>query len=141
MDDGMMVRREELDTETMFVGTFIVRSKRERYKSFLGTKKRQKKFVDLLFHFSDFDHDTINRLASHVAYPAQLLDLMQRKGAPADCYVISTTKDLDQRRMGLELALNTVLGWHPGTLIISLPSRLCFYEAEGRGERFLLESD
>jgi hypothetical protein len=124
--------------ELDFVGTFIVRSKRARYSTFVVSPRLRPTFLSMLHSFADFDPRLKVRLArsedSTRGYLAQLRD----RGAGADAYVMSTRPVLDAVTMPLETAVGAVHGRCDGTLIICT-STLAYYEGELK-YRFILSS-
>lgn len=122
--------------EEALVDAFIVPKKRDRYKAFLANPKRRAEFLDGLNHCSDFD----SRYASEIPSGTDVVALLQSRGAPKFCHVISDVKILDGKRMPLIEAIHESEANMFGTLIGCIPGRLAYYYGECGEQRLLLES-
>ncbi len=65
--------------------------------------------------------------------------MLLQAGAPETCYVFSEWNELDTKEMKLDEALTACIGYGMGTVLSCIPGRLAFYEAEGPGQRFILQ--
>jgi hypothetical protein len=70
-----------------------------------------------------------------------ILEMLQQRGAPEHCYVVSESDGLDARTLPLKEALGLIIGISTGTLVSCIPGRLGYFEGEDRGERFILERE
>jgi hypothetical protein len=121
--------------EEAIIRSFIVREKRSRYLELLGNKKRRAEVTDCLNHFQDLDP----RYSMIVPSTANVVGLLQAKGAPDTCCVISDIRDIDGQTMLLQEAISTIEheGW--GTLVGCIPGRLAYYYGEQGERRLILE--
>jgi hypothetical protein len=121
--------------EEATIRAFISPARRMRWLESLASAKRRRRFLDRLNHCGDIDERYARPLASNV----DVVALLRARGAPATCYVLSATADLDGRELPLaeavvEAELN---GW--GTIVSCLPGRLAYYYDECGERRMLLE--
>jgi hypothetical protein len=127
---------EMLPHEKAILETFFVSGRRERYFAIHNNKLRRAKWLDKLNHTPGLDERYVHWLDSKV----DILTELRKRGAPATCYVISCSKEIDRREMLLEEALSETesLGW--GTVIGCIPKVLGYYYGEmGSKCRAILE--
>ena len=85
------------------------------------------------------------RLASATALgdPVSIGKMLRRKGAPANCHVMSgVLPDLDGREVPLFEALSAIVGSGMPSIVICRPSQLAYFEGEhesGAPPRYVLE--
>jgi hypothetical protein len=133
-----MSQVEPREHEEGLVRAFVIRSKQERMLELLRKPKRRRDVLVTLPHFRDLDP----RFARIVPQPhaaSSILRLLQSRGAPAECYVVSEDEDLDARIMPLASALDAVVASGMGTLLSCIAGRLGYFEGEMPGERYLLD--
>jgi hypothetical protein len=123
------------DHEEKLIRAFIVPDKRNRYLSLFGTKKGRAKLTDRLDHTNDFDSRCPHKIPAPMQSRSGILLLLKQKGAPSDCYVISTNSRIDGRQVD---PLSETVGLGLGTVISCIPGELVYFEAEDPGERYLL---
>jgi len=63
--------------------------------------------------------------------------LLANKGAPNLCYVISADREIDNRELPLDCALEKTVGMNMGTFISCIPGKLGYFEFEDIGERYI----
>lgn len=78
------------DHEEKLIRAFIVPDKRNLYVSLFETKKGRAKLTDRLDHTNDFDSRCLHKIPASMQFRSGILLLLRQKGAPSDCYVIST---------------------------------------------------
>src|SRR4051812_39740720 len=117
------------------IEAFISSSRRVRWLEALASAKRRRRFLDRLNHCHDFD----DRYASLLPSSTDIVALLQLRGAPAFCHVISDFEEIDGRQMPLAEAVERAEWSQWGTLIICLPGRLAYYYDESGARRMLLE--
>jgi hypothetical protein len=123
------------ENEEAIVRNFIVRERRNRYIEMLGNKKRRREATNRLNHCDDLDP----RYSTPIPSTANVVRLLQAKGAPDTCCVISDACEIDGRTMPLQEAIDTIEheGW--GTLVGCIPGRLAYYYGEEGEQRLILE--
>jgi hypothetical protein len=133
-----MTQYSEPEHEQAMVKAFIVTRKQQRWLDFLAKSKRRQDVLRTLPHLKDLDEQFLLRVPAPQS-TAVILEMLQQRGAPEQCYVVSQSAALDARTLPLEQALGSIIGMSPGTLISCIPGRLGYFEGEDRGERFILE--
>jgi hypothetical protein len=125
------------DHEILFVANFIVPEKRQRWLEALTNEKKRNRFLVALADEGDLVVGSMDRITSGVELE-KTHSLLLEAGAPALCWVISQWKSIDGQWMRLETALEKCLGIGLGTVLSFIPGKLCFFEAEMPGNRWLL---
>lgn len=122
--------------EEEFVRAFADPAKKARYLGLLGTKKGRNTFRDELPHRLALD----SRYASTVENDAILvLKLLQERGAPDTCALISASEELDGRSVSLEEGVNLVVAEdHGGTILLCRAGELAYYEDDYASHGVLL---
>lgn len=128
----------EADHELAFVGAFIKVERQERWKSFLANERRRPTILHRLADSRDFQEDRMVRIDSRDQRVDSVVRILSARGSPARCYVISELGEVDGRILLLWDALNICFGAGVGSVISCLPGRLCYFEEETAGERWLL---
>lgn len=132
------------DQEADFIQAFVRRERRERAQFELLSPKKRVAFLNRLCHTYQDTLDT--RYLKSIPTPNSdyraILRHLTDKHAPETCYVISTLANLDGQRVRLTDALEKVVGFGLPSIIICLPGRLGYFEAEqevGAPPRYMLE--
>ena len=125
--------------EDALVRAFIRPEKQERWLELLANPKRRGDILNSLPHLADLDERFAAPVPSGQQTTAAILGLLRSLGAPADCYLVSESRDLDARTLSLDEALGAIIGMGMGTLVSCIPGRLAYFEGEREGERYLLE--
>jgi hypothetical protein len=123
--------------ERSFVEAFVSPPRRSRYLSILETDRGRDKLRRHLAHFPDLDPRFARPVKSGSS--EAIAALLRQRGAPSSCYVLSEDDAIDAQELGLEAALEAILGRGWGTILSCLPGKLAYYEGEDPGERYLLE--
>lgn len=123
--------------ESAFVGSFIVRARRERALEFLVSSKNRHKFTRELDHHGQyyFIPECIRSIEPRYQHPPNIADILRAMGAPETCHVIGGVHDGED--IELLTALWQVVGYGTGTVLSCIAGRLAYFEGEIR-ERFLL---
>jgi hypothetical protein len=124
--------------ETQFVKKFIVPEKRQRWLDYLKTKRKRNKFLVRLSDESDFITKNMSRLPQSINNAQNIYRYLIKSGASDKCWVISQFELIECREMSIEDALDKCVGIGLGTVLSIIPGKLCYYEAEMPGERWLL---
>ena len=132
------------DQDADFIQAFVRRERRERAQVELLSPKRRGAFLNRLCHTYQniLDMRYLKSIpAPNSDYRALLRHLLQKQ-APETCYVISTLAELDGQHIRLADALEKVVGLGLPSIIICLPGKLGYFEAEqevGPPPRYMLE--
>jgi hypothetical protein len=124
--------------EGLIVEAFVVRTKRERYRGVLASRRTRKKFLAELYHFDHFDPAVVVALPTSVRSAQDLLLELRSRGAGERCYIISNVSELDGTSPALSEAVDRVFGVLDGTIISCVPGSLAYYEGEAPKNRFIL---
>jgi hypothetical protein len=127
--------------EQGIVKAFIVRSRKERFSSFLSSPKNREKFTKELAHFRWFDARFASAVPWKVDPKLKLWDrhvqgidnvsrLLKSKGAGQTCWIISKDSKLDGQGLPLESVLESVIGSGMGTILSCISGKLAYYEGE-----------
>lgn len=119
---------------------FLAEPSRRRMETLLELgKKRRADAQSLLHHAVRLDQRYAQHLTGNDAFPAPVEALLQKKGAPATCYVFAAGSNLDGREMPLKDALDAIIGIGNGAFVSCIPGRLGFYEYESVKSSYLLQ--
>ncbi|HTE05264.1 MAG TPA: hypothetical protein VK824_03630 [Planctomycetota bacterium] len=127
-----------LPHEEALVRAFMRPDRRPRYLELLRTPERRRKLRARLAHMRDLDPRYAQRIPDSDQNADAIQRLLNRKGAPMNCFVISGLPALDGQAMPLGLALEEIVGSGMGSLVSCIPGRLGYYESEDVGERYVL---
>jgi hypothetical protein len=123
----------DVDRESAFVRAFIVPAKRDRYLQLLANPRRRARILADLYHVLPVIPERTTKIASRLHFPGPVAHLLARKGAGETCYLISPERDLDQREMGLQEAIETLIMEDCVAIACCIPGRLAYYNAERGG--------
>lgn len=116
---------------------FVVSNKRQRYLGLLTTKRGRDKIRAALDHFDDLDPRFCEQVASCDQSIGGVLRILRGLGAPSQCYVMSSNRELDGREVELADALAKVIGGGFGTFISCISAELAYFEGEEPKRRFI----
>ena len=126
-----------MDVEHSFVGAFVKRGKRDRYRNLLANPKLRRKFTSQLAHFSDADPKYRLPIPGNRLFVENIAVELRKRQSPKIVYAISEDPELDRKELPLDEALKLVVGRGMGTVLYCFPRRLAFIETED--DRFILE--
>ena len=124
-----------IDIEKKVIERFVVKSKRDRYLTFVESDKTRHKFISELAHFRDLRQERFDEISGDEK--KVIKDRIKGLGTIKDCYLISENSELDRKRLDIDTALNKTIGYGMGTLIVFGDAEIVFYEAEGSSDRWL----
>ena len=125
--------------EAALFKAFVLPQRRDRYTNLLKSAKGRVKIRASLAHFRDLDPRYAHRIDPNNSANEVIARELQRRGAPAESYIISEAAKLDGQTLPLREALDAVVGYGMGTFISCVPGRLAYFEGEEPGERYILE--
>ena len=125
-----------MDHETALVNAFVLRERRARVIELLRNPRRRIKVLNRLYHFRDLDPRFLVSVPPARQRADAIAALLAERGAPAECHLISTNRELDGQNLPLGVALAQIVGVGDGTLVSCVPGRLGYFE--GEDERFIL---
>ncbi len=127
-----------LDLEAKIIECFINKAKKDRYLTFIKSDKSRVKFTKELAHFHDFRFDLFEEVKGDV-YQI-ILSRVNHLKRITDCYLISESSILDQKRFDINTALRETIGNGMGTLIVFGDAEIVYYEGEGPSDRYISKS-
>lgn len=119
---------------------FVLAAKRRRVAELLGSPKRRSKMLAELPHFRHWDPAAVVHLPAAQQTGPHVLAALQRLGAPAEAYVMSSHHSLDGRSCSLADAVRDVVSSSTGTVISCIPGRLAYFEGEEPNDRLILRT-
>ena len=125
--------------EKMFVDSFVIKTKQDRFRENMISPKHRQKFVSSLDHSSDLRIDLATQISSNKQTPAAIFLVLRSKGAPDKCHVISSNSDIDGREMDLMSVLEDIVGYGDGTFLSCVPGKLGYFESGELGNRVIFE--
>jgi hypothetical protein len=124
-----------IDIEKKVIERFVVKTKRDRYLTFVESDKTRHKFISELAHFRDLRKERFDEISGDEK--KIIKDRIKSLGNIKDCYLISENSELDRKRLDIDTALNMTIGYGMGTFIVFGDAEIVFYEAEGPSDRWL----
>ena len=123
------------EIEEAIIRAFITPARRTRWLESLASTKRRTRMLDHLNHCRDLDE----RYATLLPSNTDVVALLRSRGAPAICYVLSDTREIDGQTLPLADAVGAAElgGW--GTIISCITGQLGYYYDECGARRMLLE--
>jgi len=117
--------------ERRLIEIFVTPDKKDKYLALLRSKNGRDKFIHELPHFSGLDKKY-----------AIKLDLDKKEiikeliaGGTGNCYVISASKECDEKIMPIKEAVEHVYASDRGAIISCIPGKLIYHETGN--ERFV----
>ena len=124
--------------EEQFARAFIEPAKQERYLSMLESAKGRARLVAKFPHCRDLNMSYATLVPAAQQNAEAIAKLLEQRGAPDVCHVMSADRDIDNRALPLEKALDEAGGMNRGTFISCIPGKLDYFEFEDLGERYVL---
>jgi hypothetical protein len=124
--------------EEQFARAFIVPAKQNRYLSMLESTKGRARLLAKFPHCRDLDMSYATLVPAAQQNAAAIAKILKQSGAPEACHVISADREIDNREVPLEKALDEAVGMNMGTFISCIPGKLGYFEFEDLGERYIL---
>lgn len=124
-----------LELEKLVIEKFIVKTKCDRYLSFVKSEKNRKKFTFQLAHFHDLRLDLFDEITGNEWEIIE--ERIQSIRNIKYCFIISENSEIDQKIMDIETALNETIGKGMGTLIVFGNAEVVFYEGESPNNRWI----
>ena len=121
------------------IRAFVARERQERLLALLGSERGRTKLRAGLAHFAGLDPRHALPLSGADQSPGAIARGLRDRGAPATCVLLAEDATLDGRELGLDEALQRVVGRGMGAFVSCVPGRLAYFEGEGPHERYILE--
>ena len=127
-----------INHEELLIHAFIIKQKRERYLNLIASSKGRVKLRAMLPHCRDFDQLCLHKISADKQHIADIMALLKKHNAPAECYIIAERANYDETTMPLYEAFENIFGSGLSFIISCLPGKLAYYEGEDAGERYIL---
>lgn len=127
-----------LEIEQAIIDAFVDRSQHQRVISLIKRKKGRSKFIDMLAHTLKLNNKNSIIIPANKQNIDSIVKLLQKRGAPEKCYIISENYKLDGTHQQLIFAAEEIIGSGNASIISCIPGVLGFYEGEDKNERYLL---
>jgi len=123
-----------LDIETKVIERFVIKTKRDRYLTFIKNTKTREKFISDLHHMIFLQTDLFDKVEGNEydVIKARIKSLILN-----DCYLISDSSQLDKKRLDIDTALRETIGSGCGTIIVFGDAEIIYSEAEGFNNRWI----
>jgi hypothetical protein len=92
--------------ETKVIERFVVKSKRDRYLTFINNYKTRYKFTNELAHFHDLRQELFEEVKGDEKN--KFRNGIKNLRNINDCYLISENSELDMKRLDIDKALNLI---------------------------------
>jgi hypothetical protein len=127
----------DINLETKVIRKFVLKEKQERYLTFIQKDKTRYKFLNDLYHPTFFRVDLFKQISGQHESD-EIKEVIQQLNV-SDCYIISTNRDIDGKRMDTDRALKEALSdWADrGTLLIFGDAEIVYREHEGPKDRWI----
>ena|SRR5687768_10041498 len=124
-----------IDIESKVIERFVIKTKRDRYLTFIKSEKTRPKFINDLSHINFLREDLFDKVEGNgYEFIKQRIKLL---GNPKDCYVISENQRIDKKRLDIDTALTETIGADQGTLLVFGDAEILYSEAEGLNNRWI----
>ena len=127
---------QNIDLELKVIKRFVDNRRQERYVQFISQPKNRQKFIEELPHFQDFKWSLFKHLNKDEEQI--LLALLQKyKLMDKNCYIISFDPEIDTLTMGVRQAIEEVVNYNMGTILVFGDAELIFYGGEELKSRYV----
>ena len=126
---------DNTDLEFKVIDRFIIKTKRDRYLTFIKNEKTRLKFIADLSHVNFLQEELFDTVEGdeYEFIKQRIKGLRNRQ----DCYVISENKRIDKKRLDIDTALTEAIGADQGTLLVFGDAEILYREAEGFNNRWI----
>jgi hypothetical protein len=124
-----------IDIESKVIERFLIKSKQNRYLTFIKNEKTRLKFINDLSHINFLRKDLFDKVeGNEYDFIKQRIKLL---GNLKDCYVISENQRIDKKQLDIDIALRETIGADQGTLLVFGDAEILYSEAEGLNNRWI----
>ncbi|MBK9794147.1 MAG: hypothetical protein IPP60_13885 [Sphingobacteriales bacterium] len=124
-----------IDLEAKVIQRFVIKTKQERYMTFIKSEKTRSKFINDLSHINFLREDLFDKVeGNEFEFIKQRIKAL---GNLKDCYVISENQRIDKKRLDIDTALTETIGADQGTLLVFGEAEILYSESEGFNNRWI----
>jgi hypothetical protein len=136
---GKVASLPESEIVARVIKNFVVKHRRARY---LAMAEKPNKWGGYGFgelaHFTDnLDLNFCTQIPSSSQDVKYVLNKISRLTQTRECYIMHEKKELDGKWMGLEEALNSILGSNLGAIVIVDNGDIIYHESENIKHRYI----
>ena len=125
--------------EQEVITRFVTRAKRERFLSFVSSKKRRDDFVTELRNPEVFDSRWVTEITGADRNAGRLVDVLSKSGVGGRVYVVSSNSEWDAHRFQMSWFAQECCGAGFDTLAYCWKSQVGFYEQHHSGFTYVLK--
>ena len=129
---------DQHEIEKAFISTFVQKNRQNRWFLKINDKNKRTNFLDILCHKPGFIERFLQKIDRHQQSSSDIVGTLRSLGAPAKCHIISAHAEIDGTTLPLAEAVEEIVGFHDGTVIVCIPDKLAYWESEGLRERYIL---
>lgn len=124
-----------IDIEAKVIQRFVIKTKQDRYLTFIKNEKTRPKFINDLSHINFLREDLFDKVeGNEYEFIKQRIKVL---GNLKDCYIISENQRIDKKRLDIDTALTETIGADQGTLLVFGDAEILYSEAEGFNNRWI----
>ncbi len=120
--------------EKALIQKFADKRRVDRYKALLKGPKHRKKFLDLLNHNFEYNHERIVELEKTISTSDQLLTFLKNKYVNTTCFLVADQNSKDGRELRLESGVEELIENYWGAILICPPKPIVIYKSEASSE-------
>jgi hypothetical protein len=122
--------------EILIIKKFIENSIQDRYIQFVTSIKNRHKFIRDLPHFRHFKWELLERVDGNIELEI-FTALQKSKIENKNCYVISENSEIDKKTLDIKEAIQKIVGYGMGTILVFGEADMIYYESETIKERYI----
>ena len=123
------------EQEKKLVGKFVIKTKQERYLTFLSKENARQKFTGKLYHFQDFDWRLFREVSGNENVRETIAAEVGKRKI-STCYVISVATEYDGKFVYIDEAIEEVIGIE-GSILVSGYAEVVYYQGEAPSRRYI----
>ena len=127
---------QNIDLELKVIKRFVDDRRQERYLQFIAQPKNRQKFINELPHFRDFKWSLFEEVNKDEQQFLFLL-LQKYKLTDKNCYIISFDPEIDTATMEVRQAIEEVVNYNMGTILVFGDAEFIFYGGEELKSRYV----
>jgi hypothetical protein len=126
--------KKDLELEILTIERFFTKAKVARYTGFVAKEKTRGKFISQLAHLKDLEYSKFKKAGPD---PRALIIQVANNLSLKMCYAISENRRIDGRFLYIPEAIEKVIGYGSGTLLVFGRAQVVYYEGEEMGDRWI----
>ena len=128
--------KPNIDIESKVIQRFVDKTMQDRYLQFISKAKNRSKFINDLAHFKHFNWSLFEQVRGEIE--DVIFGTLQKYKLPDNfCYVISENANLDSKIIDIKVAVNEIVGYGMGSILVFGDAEIIFYEGELMNSRYI----